>query len=230
MAFDIGAVLKAVDPADIPDILRIFLKYKDVLGGLFGGKKEPPVIVKPGDTPTPKPVQPDPDFPDDNIPSPVPAGRKVTTVRCNLSRVQYNRSRFPNEYNHDNPFGLDHRKGEIQAGTANMAWGSKFWLDLTAYDQDGKEFFPDDVIAADLEYETEHHAGEAFIKGHGGDKGAPTPGYETNDTDEVGNGITAWVSSLGFLHQMKAHQDNTSFECWGKVGGVESNRFTIKVS
>ena len=87
----------------------------------------------------------------------------------------------------------------------------------------------DKVLAADLQFQTEHHCGDAFIIGHGGTGSEPNAGYETNDTNEIGNGDTAWRSSLGFLHQMKAHGQG-QFKCFGKVAGVESNGFTIKVS
>jgi hypothetical protein len=193
--------------------------------------KKPKVPAIPVTEPTPSPVQPDTDFPDDVIPAPEPT-RKVTTVRLKLSRAQYNRQRFPEKYTPDNPMGLysQDELRAIEAGTGTLNYGSKFWLDLTAYDAAGKEFLRDAVLSHGLAFKTEHRCGGAYIVGKGAQaNGEPKPGYQTNDTDEVGNGITAWLSSLGFLHQMKAHGEG-EFACSGKVDGVAANEFTIRSS
>lgn len=210
----VGAILEA-NPGLLQKLLGMLL-------GLFNRAPKKPV-----DPPT-EPVGGDSgdDFPDDTIPAPkeLPI---VAKVRLKLSRVQLSKQRFPDAYTAQNPFGLMNAK-EIEEGDA-MPYGSKFWLDLTAYDSKGKEILRDRVLANGLAYQTEHHCGDAFIIGHGGSSQNPTAGYETNDTNEIGNGITAWISSEGFLHQMKAHGEGT-FECWGKVNGIESNHFTLKVS
>ena len=183
----------------------------------------PPVVVKP----VPNPNAIDDEFPDDVIPAPRPnQGRTVTKVECKLARVELNKHRFP-----DAPDGgllpPEVRK-DITDGKTAMNYASKFWIDLTAYDQHGKEFLRGDVLAYNLQYRTEHHAEDAFIRGNGGPALDPAQ-YEAVDTDVVGNGISAWISSMGFLHQFKAHGEG-QYEIWGKVNGVESNRFTIKVS
>lgn len=194
--------------------------------GLFGKKpKAPSAPIK---EPVPATGEQDEDFPDDSIPAPKEKGRVVTSVSLKLGRVQVSRARFPEVYTDDNPFGLV-PPGPIQSGAEAMNWGSKFWLDLTARDADGKEFLREAIVANGLAFKTEHHCGEAYIIGGGAFPDGGQKDYKTNDTDEIGNGITAWLSSNGFLHQMKAHGEG-EFECWGSVGGVKSNRFTIKVS
>lgn len=194
--------------------------------GLFNKKPKP-------DKPVTKPVggDVDDDFPDDTIPAPPSAKKvKVARVAYKLSRGQFNKKRFPDQYTASNPQGLfdDDYKRQVQNG-GSAPYGSKLWFDLTAYDEQNHEIQRDRVIAGKLAYKTEHHIGDAFIIGKGGSPDSPTAGYETNDTDAMGNGISAWLSSLGFLHQVKAHGEGT-FECWGSVDGVESNHFTIGVS
>lgn len=196
----------------------------ELLKLITGWLHRTPAPTVPVVTPTPVPVQP-PGFPDDIIPAPTPT-RSVATVRLKRSRGQYNRERFPKEYTDDNPMGLisqDDLKGTIP-------FASKVWYDLTAYDAKGNEFLRDAVLSHNLAFQTELHVGDAFIIGHGAEQdGSPTPGYEAVDSDAIGNGITAWKSSLGFLHQIKAHGEGT-FEVWGRVGGVESNHEILKVS
>lgn len=210
-------------------LLDLLTRVPGLLGGLFS--KKPKKVVE-----EPEPAVPgteDSDFPDDTIPPPPSTeDRKIASVRLKLARAQYNRQRFPDQYTAANPMGLysstDLRA--IESGQGSLNYGSKFWLDLTAFDAAGKEFLRDAVLAAGLSYETEHHCGDAYIIGHGAAKdGSPKAGYETNDTDAIGNGITAWISSLGFLHQMKAFGEGT-FHCSGKVDGVPSNEFDIRVS
>lgn len=195
--------------------------------GIFGHKKPP---AGPITEPIPAPGSPS-DFPDDHIPAPATPSRSVVTLELKLSRAQYSKERFPEEYTAQNPFGLvsQERLRAIERGEANLNWGSKFWLDLTARDANGNEYLRDAIVAKSLAFTTELHAGEAFIKGHGANTdGSLKEGYETNDTDAVGNGISAYISSNGFLHQMKAHSQG-EFECWGRVAGIESNHFVIKV-
>jgi hypothetical protein len=220
----------AQDVLNTPGVKEALLAL--LMGWLTRTPKPTEPVVKPTPAPPPSPTVPPDDFPDDIIPAPPSKGRKVTSVRCKLSRAQYNRQRFPEQYTRENPMGLypssELRAIEGEQSALNQA--SKFWPDLTAYDQHGKEFLRDAVLAYGLAYKTEHHCGGAFIRGKGATaEGGPKPGYEMNDTDEIGNGISAWESSLGFLHQMKAWGEGT-FEVWGVVDGVESNRFKIRVS
>lgn len=207
----------------------VFSFLWNLIQGLFKKKEPvpalPPVVVVP--VPNPGSVTP-PDLIDDVIPAPPAADRVVTSVKLTLAGGQLNRQRFPNAPN-GGLLDMSYLK-QVQAGKMALNYGSKFWLDLTAYDQNGREFLPGDVIAYNLCYQTEHHAGDAYIKGHGGTAQRPTDGYETNDTNEIGNGISSWVATLGFKHQMKAHGEG-EFRCSGSVGGVEAgNPFTIRVS
>lgn len=206
-----------------------------LIAGLFK-KKAKPVVVLPGATPQPNPKATDDAFPDDVIPPPATTkNRYVTEVVIRLIRAQYSRQRNPEMYgeptpdNPDrNPQGLYENPRTYEGGGNALNIGAKAWLDLTAYDQFGKEFLRDAVIGAGLQYHTEHHVGDAFIKGNGGMPGAPNEGYETQD-GEVGNGISAWISSMGFLHQVKFHSEGT-YECFGLVNGVRSkNSFVIRV-
>jgi len=208
-----------------------------LIAGLFHHDPKPaPAPVVAITKPTPAPVQPAPNFPDDHFPVPVTHARKVTTVTLYLARAQYSKERFPEKYTDDNPMGLYSNEDlrAIQAGDSKLNWGSKFWLDKTSRDAEGHEFLRPDMLAFGLAFKNETHVGDCFIKGHGADPGtgAPLPGYETNDTDAIGHGETAWLSSLGSLVQFKSWpaSDGKSFECWGSVDGVESNRFTISVS
>lgn len=199
------------------------------LVGLFKKKQQAPPVL-PGGTPTPNPNQHSDEFPDDTIPAPPDTSRrKVTRVEARLTRLQWNRQMHPEKYDgREGTDGLYENPRSYEGGRDAINIASKAWIDLYAYDQFGKEFLRDAVVAQGLQYKTEHHVGEAYIKGKGGQPGAPTPGYETNDTNEVGNGITAWESSMGFLHQVKLHAEGT-FEVYGVVDGVESNHFTIRV-
>lgn len=193
-----------------------------LLAGVFGKKKaEAPKV--PVSAPQPNPVDPgEGRFLDDVIPA--PAGRKIAKVRCKLSRIQLSTQRFGGE--------LVQPTDRHEQGLDAINWGSKVWIDLTAYDEQGREFLQDAVLAHGLAFKTEHHVGAAHIVGAGADpQGNPLP-YVTADTDEIGNGISAWLYSKGFLQQFKAHAaaDGQSFDVWGKVGGVESNHITLKFS
>lgn len=197
--------------------------------GLFSKKPKPPQI--PVVVPTPAPNQPDPRFPDDHIPRPN-TGRKVAKVKVKLERVQLPRERFPDSYTEENPFGLVDPK-PIQSGQTAVNWGSKGWVDVTAYDEAGKEFLRADVLAFGLAYKTRIAFGDTFIEGKGADAaGQPVAGYVTNDTSEVGQGRSAWLSSLGFLQQFQvfAGADGKTFQVTASVDGVEAeNPFTVRV-
>lgn len=227
----IGAVLGPLvkDPQIQQTIIAAIVEW---ITGLLRRAPKPPPPVDPVTTPTPAPVQVSDEFPDDHIPAPVVSGREVKRVELKIGRIQLSKERFPAAYTDDNPFGLMQPRPVMEGG--NMPWASKFWLDLTAYDKDGREFLRPDVLAHGLAFQTEHHCGDAFVKGNGADAtgNEPAAEYQTNDTDAIGHGETAWVSSLGFLLQMKAwpSADGKSFECWGSVNGVKSNVFKLKVS
>lgn len=202
--------------------------------GLFNRNPRPPAPAQPVVAPQPAAVQPDPQFPDDHIPRPE-AERRVTKVRIKLERVQVSRERFPQLYTEDNPFGLVPAR-PIQDGQTQMNWGSKFWVDLTAYDQDGHEFLRPDVLKYSLAFNTEIKVGDAFTKGLGpatSGSDQPKAGYEQVSTNAIGQGITAWLSTLGFMHQFQAFAaaDRQKFTVSGSVDGMEAeNPFTIGVS
>lgn len=227
----VGAVLGPLvnDPMIRQALISELLKF---LLGLISRAPAPAPPKTTVTAPVPAPSQPAPDFPDDVIPAPPVAGRTVATVELKIGRIQLNKERFPLAYTEDNPFGLM-QPGPVMAG-GKMPYASKFWLDITARDAAGHELLRPDILSMGLAFVTEHHCGETFIKGHGADPSgsAPLAGYETNDTDEIGNGITAWLSTLGFLHQMKAWPaaDGKRFECWAVVAGIRSNTITLNVS
>jgi hypothetical protein len=229
---DIVAIGKTIND-NRAALAGIVALLRSLFGGLFGHKAKPAPTV-PVTVPTPT-EDGDPKFPDDTIPTPAPPTRTVVNVVLRLARVQYSKARFPDMYTDDNPMGLmdDATRKDIEGGNEAMPWGSKFWLDLTAYDADNQEFTRDRVLAHGLSFRTEHHCGEAHIIGHGADAaGDPIAGYETVSTDQIGNGDAAWRSSLGFLHQLKSHVDanGSAFLCKGAVGGVSSNAFTIRIN
>ena len=205
-----------------------------LLAGLFKtiAERVTSPVVTPPVKPVPAPTQPDPDFPDDVHPAPTQK-RKVGSVRLRLARGQYQRERFPEEYTEANPFGLipQSELKDIQAGKSAMPWGSKFWLDLTPYDTDGREITRPEFIAMGLAFQTEHHCGGAYIVGAGPLPGQPTEpaDYKTEDTDAISNGISAWKSSLGCLHQMRAWSEG-SFAVVCSIAGVSGDSFTLRVS
>lgn len=173
-------------------------------------------------------------FPDDTIPRP-PVARTVATVHLGIARAQYSRERFPEKYTEDNPFGLytDAECRAFERGENAINWGSKVWLDATAKDVDGHEFLRPDVMALGLAFNTEHHLGDCFIRGRGADEnGQPKPGYVTEDTNAVGQGISAWLNSKGFMQQFQffTSADGGAFAAFALVNGVKSNEFTIRVS
>lgn len=193
----------------------------NLVTGLFNKKPKTPVTV-----PTPSPAPQDSEFPDDTIPAPQ-GNVKIAKVRLKLARAQYNKQRFPEQYTPENLFGLysndDLRM--IESGEQALNYGSKFWLDLTAFDDKNKEIMRDRVLSMGLAFKTEFQCGEASIKGNGSEANV-----EVVDSNEIGNGITAFNSSLGFLHQMKAHGEG-EFECSGSVDGIKAEQvFTIRVS
>lgn len=209
---------------DNPQLLNMILPLiTKLLQDYLAGATKP---VPTPNNPVPKDVQPDKDFPDDTILG--PAKRSVGSVKVGLARVQLSRQRFPEEYTDDNPFGLFRDLDGAKSGSAAIPYGSKVWIDLTPYDQDGQEIKKEDAISLGLAYDTKHVVGGASITGKGGTPGNPKP-YETVDTDEVGNGITAWKSTNGFLHQVKVHEEGT-YEVTGFVAGVKGETFSIRVS
>jgi hypothetical protein len=202
--------------------------------GLIEGfmKRATAAPVAPVVVPSPSPAPAAPGFPDDVMPAPKRA-LKVGSVKLVLSRAQYSRERFPEQYTEQNPFGFLSQADcrALMDGSGVLPFGSKFWLDLTPFDESGRQITRPEMIAAGLSFKTNHHCGDAFIVGHGelpSAPGEPAP-YETNDTDAISNGITAWKSSLGYLHQMKAWGEG-SFPVVGAVDGVMSNSFTLRVS
>lgn len=218
--FDFGALLSN------PQVLGALVAAVAGLWAKFTGPKAPPVVVLPGQPPVPNPNGSDPNFPDDVIPPPASTGsRKVSKIKYALTRVQLNAQRFPKQA------GYLYTEEELQ-GVRNgkaIPYASKVWFDITLYDQNGLEFLRDAVIANGLEYKNEHHAGDSFIIGDG----VTTPGgdpkpYQTGG-EEFGRGISAWLSSRGFLHQMKASNQG-SFDCYAKGGGLESAHFKLNVS
>lgn len=219
----LGSVLK--NPEIQQSLIAALL---GLIGGLFKRKKETPTV--PVTVPTPNPNSADDDFPDDIIPAP-PTKKKVVSVHGKIARVQLSAQRFPDR-RQANGQGYVYSDAELKAVQAGGAvpFDSKVWLDATAFDDKNVEFLRDRVLSHGLAYKTEHHAGSTFIKGKGADaQGQPVAGYETNDTDEIGNGISAWISSLGFLHQIKVRGEG-QYDCYVVVDGVESNHFPLNVS
>jgi len=207
-------------------IAQLLAAVPGLLIGLFNRKPTTPIT-----SPTPAPVPQDDDFPDDTIPEPSDK-REVKRAVLKLARAQYNKQRFPDQYKDGNN-GLysDEDKRSIQEGDSALNYASKFWLDITAYDDDDKEFLRPAVLTHGLAYKTEFHVGDAYILGFGPDEKNVdgSPRAEVVHTNEMGHGITAWNNSFGFLHQMKARKEG-EYDVYAVVDGVETNHFTLKVS
>ncbi len=223
----LGSLL--TNPAAQNLILQGLVALVGAIAGLFkkGPPAPPPVHVP---SPAPAPGGTVGGFPDDTIPEPTPT-RTVKSVRLRLARAQYSRERFPEQYTDANPDGLysDADLRKAQAGEQAINFGSKVWLDLTAFDEDGREFLRPAVLAHGLAYQTSHACGDASIMGRGADAaGQPLP-YDQAQGEHVTGGISAWVSSLGFLMQFKVHREG-SFPCGGRVANVGAEGFTLKVS
>lgn len=223
----IGALLS--NPAIVDALIKGLVGALSALAlKLFSGAAKPPAVAV--TTPKPAPKQDEPAFPDDIIPA---TGRpaKVASVRLKLARAQYSRERFPEMYTDDNPFGLysGDELHAIQEGRAALNYGSKFWLDLTPFGEDGRPLTRPEFLAAGLAYRTEHHVGDAFIVGAGALPNGEPADYRVEDSDAIGNGITAWKSSLGCLHQMKANGEG-KFPVSGSVDGVGGESFVLAVS
>ena len=216
---------------DLQQLLPLLLP---VLLVFLQKKTSKPAATPSVPTPTPKPQQPD-GFIDDHIPDPVPApapapaaaGRRVASVRLAIAKAQLQKDRHQDAYTDENPFGLFRDLAGLEAGTATLPWGSKFWLDATPYDQDGKEIKREDFIAMGLAFKTEIHAGDVHIIGKGaGADGQPLPGYETVSNDRIGMGISAWLATDGCQQQFKAFpaSDNSDTGPLSAViAGVKSN-------
>lgn len=180
-----------------------------------------------------------------SVPPPAVPKAKVSSVRLVLSRAQYSRTLFPEQYD-DNPHGT--YEGEelrkIRNGEA-MNRQSRFWLDLTAYDENGHEIVPAQVDRDGLAFKTRTELtvaglGTAVTEGRGPDpSGAvqprngrpmPLPEYVL---DSGGTWIEveqeAFNASCGFLSGYKAWGEG-EIRAVGYVDGVKSNEIVIRVS
>lgn len=208
-------------------------KLLSLLTGLLHKKPKVTPPTAPIDKPVPR-GDGDDHFPDDFIP--VKKGDRVPTkLHYGIAKAEYSRERFPEQFTPEKGNGLIDQSflRRVEKGLEAIPWGSKVWLDGTLFDQYGREFLPDAVIAYGLAYATEHHFGSAFIVGLGADaNGQPKGGYTVNDTEEIGQGISAWLYTKGFMQQFKAQPaaDGQQFEVYFRAGGVSSEVFTIKVS
>lgn len=228
-SFDVGAAIQIAQQLGLLDILKAAIT--DAIGGLLRHR-----------APEPKPVPnvgvvdrlPD----DDHIAAPpivVANARKVASVRLRIQKAQYSRERHPDAYTEDNPLGL--YQGDLarfEHGAEAINFESKVWLDLTAFDQDGKEFLGGDLVAAGLSFRGEHvitdEAGRVTrITGKGQrPDGSPEPWEQVEETS-VGLGEKSWINSLGCNEQVKVWREGT-FRVVGSIGGVKSNDLTIRVS
>lgn len=226
-----GDVITAIakSPAASELISSIVVSLIGALVALIG-KKQPKAPTAPVTTPTPAPAQPSDGIPDDMIPEPAKQ-RKVARVRLKLLKAQLSKARFPDAYTEANPFGLI-EQGElrqVEAGEAAIPWASKVWTDLTAYDEQGREFLPPAVVKFGLAFKTVHTLDGAAMVGKGANPDGSWKPYERVDAEQVGNGSTAFETTNGFVHQFKVFEEGT-FHAAGSVDGVRSNEFDVRVS
>lgn len=188
--------------------------------------------------PVPKPEQRDPDNPklldDTVVPTPkvapsVPSVPKVASIRVNLIKGEFSRELFPEEF--DKPsHGLIKDLDGIQSGAQAINVGSKLWVDITPYREDGTEIRRSEVEAAgDPLYRATHRAGETFIRGGGGKPGQPNPGYTTGDSPQVGNSISAWKATNGYVQMFKFFEEG-EYVISAELEGVQGKSFTVRVS
>lgn len=237
--------MASVDVDKISKFVALLEKQKPVLNLIFEflnrGKKTPPVAPSPM-TPT-KPETPAPD--DDKIKPPsTRVNVKVASVRAKVIKVQLSRQRFPDAYDPSkggNQFGTMENLGEINSGAAAIPYDSKFWLDLTPSDENNLQIRSDVALKElKLAFKTAHHAedssgGHTWIEGVGGEpgfdgnNGVPITPYKGGDSGWVGQGVSAWLYTSGFVQQFQAFGEG-SVKLYGFVDGVKSNEITIRVS
>jgi len=139
----------------------------------------------------------------------------VHKVELRILRAQYNGKLFPKMYTKDNPFGLYSQSELKKCASGEQAFNreSKLWLDLSPFVKVNKKDYKltrDEVLKRGMAYLTQHTCitageGETFIHGTGVDvEGQPK--YTAEAKGAVGNGISAWVASLGYVHQVKVDE------------------------
>lgn len=208
-------IVKQVIERHGKDIIEAVL---GIITGLFRKKPKPPVVVPEYVSgPGPKPIT----APPENTPPGQP-GREIARVKLEVQKAEYPRD--PGNM-YEDPMGIV-RRGD------NFNFGSVLWLNLTAYDDEGEEWRGDAIIEADLEYRTKHvitrNGAVSYIEGRGGDEGKPNEWKQQEDAGAT-FGSRAWLDSVGFNVRTVFRKEG-EYDVVGYVGGIESNRLTIKVS
>lgn len=178
-----------------------------------------------------------PRLPDDeDIKPPDVVKDKTRTMKKLVLKVkmfQYSKKLFPEQYTSSNPQGLvdNAREQEILAGNANLNRESKFYVDLTPYDQDDNPILERDVQPgeqfAGLKFKPEFHveAGGAFTHVVGNGTNVP----DTKEDSWVGVGITNYQKTNGFGCQFKVFGEG-KVRVVAKLLDLESNALEFNVS
>ncbi len=172
----------------------------------------------------------------------------IHKVELKILRAQYNGKLFPGMYTKDNPFGLYSQFELKECASGKQAFNreSKLWLDLSPFVKVGGKDYKlsrDEVIKRGMQYLTKHICitsgeGATFIHGTGVSKDGQ-PLYTAEAHGAVGNGISAWIASLGYVHQVKVDEAKEIFlkgAVWdtqvpeNTSQMVESNTLKIRVS
>lgn len=224
-------VVEKYGPQVLSALVGLFLS-------LFKKKPKDPVLVttQPG-SPVPAPGVPTPiPAPSASTPTPGQVARRIASVVLTLQKAERpdlstpDRRQSPGDL-YPNPMAM------ISAGE-NFHYGSAFWFDLTAYDENGDEWTGDSIIAADKEFKTEHRIMNegssilAYIKGEGDQNptglGEPKDWHQMNG-DEIHWAQRAWKDSVGRNARVRIGREGT-FKVKGAVDGVWSNELVVKVS
>jgi hypothetical protein len=196
--------------------------------GLINKKPKDPVVVTPPATPTPN-VPTSIPAPPASSPEPGEVGRRVSRVRLKVAMAEF--ADAPGHMYTDAQQRIDTK--------SNFNFGSKLWLDLTAFDEESEEWRGHSIIAADLEYRTaleiyKNGALIAFIRGQGGDEQNPRD-WQQQVSDDVHFGQRAWKDSVGF-NTRTVFDGEGVYDVVGYVmdpvskAMVESNHLEIHVS
>lgn len=202
----------------------------DALKGLLSHKPKPPVLVPEVPTtpnvPTPIPAPPA------STPEPGQVARKIAKVRLQIQKAE--RPDLSTPERRQDPGNLyPDPNGMVTAGD-NFNWGSAFWFDMSAFDENGDEWQGNSIIAAGKEYKTRHEIWEggrlvAFIQGAGGsDAGSPFDWSQQNG-DEINWAQRSWKDSLGMNARVRIGREGT-FHIVAYFDGVKSNEFDVHVS
>jgi len=234
---DMGQILSLLQ--QLPQLIAVLREL-----GIFDlfkskGVSQPPAVPPPAGMP--------PRLPDDVVilpPTSTLPALTISRVTHVIRQAQYSAKLFPDAYTPDNPYGL--YKDPMGMVARNEAFNreTKFWFDLTAYDQNGRELDGARIIANKLAYKTRHAVTNlatggvteivgppdgTLLPGSTPEKPKPMPGYTQSEEAGFGLGITPWEDSVGFNAPMKAYAEG-EFRADADLDGHDAEPFNFRVS